>query len=139
MKKISHVIWLLFLAGNCFSQALQVTLTPSNYNGFNISCFGGQDGNITVNVSGGVPPYTYVWTTAGTSAASINLRAGYYAVRVTDSDSIQTTIQAEITLTEPEQLRVKLIPSIYPNDYNISCYNCYNGYITSDVSGGVEP
>ena len=38
-----------------------VTLTPSTFNGYNITCFGSQDGAIDASVSGGTAPYTYYW------------------------------------------------------------------------------
>lgn len=46
-----------------WGQGLSVTFTPSMYNGYNISCFGKKDGSIDVTVTGGVPPYTYQWST----------------------------------------------------------------------------
>ncbi len=41
-------------------QAQTLTLTPSNYNGTNVSCFGAQDGSINLSITGGTPPYTIV-------------------------------------------------------------------------------
>ncbi|MEZ5068401.1 MAG: SprB repeat-containing protein [Bacteroidia bacterium] len=40
------------------AQSLQVTLTASDYNGYNITCFGMQNGSVSISVSGGTPPYT---------------------------------------------------------------------------------
>ncbi|MBK8847279.1 MAG: SprB repeat-containing protein [Bacteroidetes bacterium] len=80
---------------------MNVTLTPSNYNGNNISCFGAQDGSINVTVSGGIPPYTYNWSNGFTSPNAIELPAGYY--RLTVRDAALNSVVKEITLIEPEQ------------------------------------
>jgi hypothetical protein len=47
------------------------------------------DGMATVNINGGVPPYTYLWSTspAQTDDTASGLCAGTYYVTVTDSDS----------------------------------------------------
>ncbi|MFH1320582.1 MAG: reprolysin-like metallopeptidase [Bacteroidota bacterium] len=52
-----------------------------------ISCNGGNDGDITVNASGGTPPYTYLWDDPGaqTTATATGLAAGTYNVTVTDA------------------------------------------------------
>lgn len=42
-------------------------------------------------------------------------------------------------LLEPNAIRVGLTPVVYPNDYNISCWECHNGMIYVDVSGGSAP
>ena len=52
----------------------------------NVSCSGGSDGEITAQVFGGWPPYTYVWSTGDTTATITGLPAGTYTVSVTDKD-----------------------------------------------------
>lgn len=91
----------------CFetnAQQLSLSTTPSNYNGYNISCFGNSDGFINLTITGGIPPYQILWSTADTIEDLENLPAGYYNVRVTDSDSLPQMVQVEITLTEPRQI-----------------------------------
>ncbi|RYZ44764.1 MAG: hypothetical protein EOP49_26490, partial [Sphingobacteriales bacterium] len=71
----------------------------------NASCFGASDGSVTVEASGGTPPYSYAWTNGGgTSATASNLVAGTYTVTVTD-DASATATQA-VTITEPAALTV---------------------------------
>ncbi|MBL8208810.1 MAG: SprB repeat-containing protein, partial [Blastocatellia bacterium] len=120
-----------------YAQSLQLTLTPSNYNNFNISCFGGRDGSIDLTVSGGQPPYAYEWSNGAGSEDLVNIAAGYYQVLVTDAGN--TAAEIGITLTEPEAMAVDFIISSYPNGYNVSCYNCFNGSILNLPSGGVPP
>ncbi len=117
------------------AQSPTVTLTPSQHNGYNITCFGKTDGSITANVIGGTPPYTYVWTNDQTTQNINNLAAGYYSVRVTDA--AMNGVEADITLTEPLLLELQTAVFAYPNGYNVSLYNAYNGSITVTVYGGV--
>ena len=56
-------------------------LTASISSVTNVSCFGGNDGTLTVSVSGGTPGYTYMWDnglSAGTSHS--NLSVGTYRI-----------------------------------------------------------
>ena len=45
-----------------FGQGLSLTLSPSNFNGVNVSCFGAKDGSIDLTVVGGLGPYNYSWS-----------------------------------------------------------------------------
>ncbi|MBP7167798.1 MAG: SprB repeat-containing protein [Bacteroidia bacterium] len=128
---------LLMAATDSRAQTLQLTLTPSNYNSYNISCFGFRDGSIDLTVTGGTAPYSYRWSTDDTTQDLSDLAAGYYQVIVTDRNN--TTTEIAITLTEPEMLINDFVVSSYPNGYNISCYDCFNGSIYNFPSGGVAP
>ncbi len=118
-------------------QAMQLSLTPSIYNGFNISCFGSRDGSVVLTVTGGVPPYTYNWSNGSNTKDISNVAAGYYRVTVVADDGEE--VEAEVTLIEPEAINIDQLISTYPNGYNISCYSCYNGSILLYPSGGVSP
>jgi hypothetical protein len=115
-------------------------ITSPQHNGYNISCASGDDGTARAEASGGVAPYTYYWWSENTESSEgqelSNVTAGIYHVAVKDANGAKTTGQIE--LTEPEPISAKLIPSIYPNRYNVSCYECANGTITAQVTGGVS-
>ncbi len=124
------------------AQNLNLQLTASDYNGYNISCFGGRDGAIDLTITGGTPPYRISWSTRDTIEDLTGLASGYYRVEVTDASPASTPVSAEITLTEPEALRVNLSFSTYQvngRDYNISLNGACNGWITANPTGGVEP
>ena len=117
---------------------MQATLNASNFNGYHIACFGQQNGTLSVSVAGGTPPYRYEWSNGDSVATLINLAAGYYFVRV--SDSSNQAAEAFITLTQPEPLQAeKPEPFIYGNDYNISSFGACNGMAPVVVTGGLQP
>jgi hypothetical protein len=52
----------------------------------NASCPGAQDGSISLIVSGGTAPYTYLWNTGAITQNLAGLAAGSYSVTVTDAN-----------------------------------------------------
>lgn len=117
---------------------LQITsITSSTHNGYNISCQGGSNGNINISVSGGVTPYSYNWSNGNLTEDIASLVANNYTVVVTDANGATAT--SNLTLTQPSAISISTTPSTYPNGYNVSCHNCFNGSITSSVSGGISP
>jgi hypothetical protein len=119
------------------SAQLTVDLTASNYNGFNISCFGKKDGSIDATVSGGTPPYSYTWSNGLSTQDISDLASGYYSLKVVDA--AYTMVVVDITLVEPQALTLTAEPFKYPGGTNISCYNCFNGSIDVTVVEGVPP
>jgi hypothetical protein len=120
--------------------ALEITsMNGTLHHGYHISCFDGNDGSIDVTVTGGVAPYSFDWygNINSFNEDVTNLKSGTYTVIVTDMLGIKDT--ASITLTQPPALFINLTPLVYPNDYNVSCFNCYNGKLTAAPSGGVLP
>ncbi|MBL0342657.1 MAG: SprB repeat-containing protein [Bacteroidetes bacterium] len=137
-KLIMLVAFLIFFQMEGFSQTL--TLTPSNFNGYNISCFGSATGSVNLTISGGTPPYTFEWSNAATTEDLTNVPAGYYRVSVDDADTLTSIVEAEITLTQPEPLEIgEVQPYVYPNNYNVSQFGACHGTIQINVSGGVVP
>lgn len=116
---------------------LQVSsITSTLHNGYNVSCNNGNNGNITIAVTGGVTPYRYQWNNGSFSQNLTNLTAGTYNVIVRDTNNASAI--AQITLTQPTVIAITATPSAYPDGYNVSCFHCYNGSITTSVSGGVS-
>ncbi len=98
----------------------------------NASCNGNADGGASAIVSGGTPPYTYVWNNGDTTASLVNIPAGTYTVTISDNNEY-TTVDS-ITVTEPQLLAINLIV-----DSNATCYEESNGGATAIVSGGTPP
>lgn len=132
------VTFLIFFQIEGFSQTL--TLTPSNFNGYNIDCFGSSSGSINLTITGGTPPYTIRWSNDVTTEDQTGLPAGYYVVEVDDSDSLTDVVFKDIMLTQPEPLQIgEMTPYLYQNGYNISDFGSCNGSVNYDVVGGVLP
>ncbi|WP_074780397.1 HYR domain-containing protein [Draconibacterium orientale] len=65
------------------------------------SCYGANDGSATMEVTGGTPPYTFIWDAATgdqRTATASNLAAGTYTVLVTDANGCSA---ATFTATIP--------------------------------------
>lgn len=109
-------------------------VVSSSYNGMNISCNGGSDGEATATASGGtvgINPYTYLW--GGAAGAQISniatgLAAGSYSVTATDANGCSDV--ASVTLTEPTAISATISSATDP-----SAGNC-DGTITAIGSGG---
>jgi len=100
-----------------------------------ISCFGLSNGSVTLQVTGGVPTFTYSWSNGSTSQNLSSVVAGTYSVVVTDGNNCKDT--AFVTLNEPTDL-VSAIDSVSNyNGYSVSCNGSTNGNIGISVSGGV--
>ncbi|MFM2208183.1 MAG: hypothetical protein RL213_2158 [Bacteroidota bacterium] len=61
-------------------------------------CPGSSDGNIQLNISGGVPPYSYLWSNGATAAQLSGLTPGTYSVTTTDANGCDTTATSVIGL-----------------------------------------
>ena len=97
----------------------------------NVTCFGGNDGSISVLLSGGVAPYNYSWSTGGNTNTVTGLSAGTYTVTVTDANNC--SVVENYTLTEPTQITLS-----FTSTENTNCTNC-DGTAMVVVSGGTVP
>lgn len=116
----------------------QVLLHPTQYEGgYNLSENGGNNGIIEVEITGGVPPYTCLWSNGSTSSDRISeLVAGTYSLTV--HDATNCTSSASVTLIEPTVLHLVSITSpLVVGSYNIGCG--FPGSISVNVAGGTPP
>jgi gliding motility-associated-like protein len=114
----------------------------SNYNGFNISCYGRADGFIRINLTSGTAPYVYLWQgLSGFSATTkdiTGLRSGQYILLVTDNNLC--TVQDTTTLTEPGELGMTITTSSsFTNGHNIDCAAGKTGTITVEATNNAGP
>ncbi|OFX17846.1 MAG: hypothetical protein A2033_05465, partial [Bacteroidetes bacterium GWA2_31_9] len=105
---------------------LSVTATPQN----STSC-GTSDGSVDIAVTGGISPYTFVWSNGATTQNIASVAAGQYYVTVTDANSCRTSQNAVVT--QPGTLLV------VSSETNTSCNGGNDGAINLTVSGGVSP
>ena len=109
-------------------QALAASVASSS----NLTCNSSADGDVTINVTGGVTPYTILWSNGNTGLSDSNLSAGLYTFTVTDAHSC--TDSASVTLTEP--LILNAVISSYSD---VNCNGGNDGSATVIVSGGTTP
>ncbi|PLX14467.1 MAG: hypothetical protein C0594_00015 [Marinilabiliales bacterium] len=95
------------------------------------SCFGGNNGEASVVVSGGTAPYSYLWETGETSNLAVDLSEGFYNVTITDSNGCE--IDKTIEITQPSELNVNI------NTNDVDCYGDCDGYAEAFASGGTVP
>ena len=102
----------------------------------NVSCNGGNNGQLSIAASNGLVPYAYSWKkngsniSIGTQSYIVGLEADIYRVVVTDNRGCQDSSTAEIT--EPTQL------SLSNTKQDPQCYGD-NGSITITAGGGTPP
>ncbi len=99
-----------------------------------ITCKGGSDGLVTINVSGGDSPYTFLWDDplAQTNNTATGLSAGTYTVIATDANGCQLT--QSFILNEPGALNT--INIVLAAQINVDCNGFNNGSATITVTGG---
>jgi gliding motility-associated-like protein len=106
-------------------------LSLSNSSQTNILCNGGSTGAAAVSASGGVAPYSYVWTpNVSTTNSASGLSVGSYTVNVTDANNC--TSQVTINIAEPSTPFVLTASNII----DVSCFGGSNGSVTITASGG---
>lgn len=86
-------------------------------------------GDVTVNVSGGTAPYTFLWSNGSTSQSQTGLAAGLYCVTVTDDNDCAAV--SCITVTSPLSVTVRTIDS--------QCAMLCDGSAMAEVFGGTAP
>jgi len=72
----------------------------ANLNVVNESYYQTNDGSATLNVAGGVSPYTYNWLNGGTTSSINNLSPGNYTVTIMDANSCSKTENFIITVVD---------------------------------------
>ena len=104
----------------------------------NVSCFDGTDGSIDITPSGGVPPYSYMWSKvedpgfSSTDEDLINISAGTYSVKITDSTTptnCSFTLD-NIVVEEPAEV------TIVTSSTNVSCNGDGDGSLSIDSYSG---
>lgn len=102
--------------------------------GTDVTCNGACDGSAFVTVTGGTPPFTYLWDDplAQTSDTAVGLCAGSYTVTVTDINGCDFI--APVTISEPDPIVIT-----FSGIVNLQCDGDCIGEATADVTGGVGP
>ncbi len=94
-----------------------------------VLCYGQSTGEIFMTVTGGTPPYTYIWSIGATTEDISGLAAGTYTLTVTDDNGC--TNETIVNVTQPDVLNAIVTSS------HVTCNGANDGsIIISDASGG---
>ncbi|MCX6270351.1 MAG: SprB repeat-containing protein, partial [Bacteroidetes bacterium] len=96
-----------------------------------VSCYGGSTGSIVQTVSGGTPPYTYLWQNGATTKDLTGIPMGSYAVTIYDHNFC--SINKIYIVTQPDAL------SLSGGTTPVSCFNGNDGTVSISISGGATP
>ncbi|BFO65401.1 SprB repeat-containing protein [Chryseobacterium sp. KCF3-3] len=103
-------------------------------------CFGANNGEIKIEVSGGKAPYNIVWSNGVTGLNNALIPSGVYTVTVTDANGC--SIFRNYTLTDPTQLTVNLGKDITlclgdTQTYNVAVGDPAASYQWKDQNGNI--
>jgi len=86
-------------------------------------------GNIFSNITGGTPPYEYLWNTGDIDSNLVDIPLGYYSLTVTDANGCVDSLTT--LLADPIQLTAEV--------NNLNCNTDTTGFVDLNVLGGIPP
>jgi hypothetical protein len=123
-------------ANNCVVTSTQFISEPALLNVTstinNVSCAGGNNGSISLNLTGGVSPYYIQWSNEATTSSIGNLAAGVYSVTVRDFNGC--TGVKTFTVTQP--LTPLIVNGVIAD---ASSSSSLNGSVDITPTGGTSP
>ncbi len=133
-------------ATGCISDTVTVSINPgssvsisgvvtSNYNGSDISCNGSSDGEVTVTISGGIPPYTlsvngtFFSNPTGSSEVVGGLADGSHSFEIVDGNGCSFT--DIVVVTEPSA-----VSHTFGGQSTVTCFGGSDGSLFITPFGG---
>ena len=98
-----------------------------------VSCFGRTDGEASVQVLGGTPPYRYAWSTGAQTEVITGLAPDMYSVTIIDGNDCRSS-SFSLIVGEPDSLIVTIDEN--RSTPNVKCSGDENGEIVLLISGG---
>lgn len=95
------------------------------------TCYDSSNASIDLTVTGGLPPYTYLWSSGQTSQDIAGVHAGIYNVLIDDVNGCTALVQGEIK--QPDNLTFGFAVS------EVSCKDNDDGKIVMFNSGATAP
>ncbi len=96
-------------------------------------CSIGELAEVDLNVSGGIPPYSFNWS-SGANSETVSLGDGIYTVIITDANGCSIT--ESITIDIQQGIQLNLFSSVLDGGFNIGCFNGFTGAINATILGG---
>ncbi|MFM7091105.1 MAG: SprB repeat-containing protein, partial [Bacteroidota bacterium] len=114
-----------------FEITAPAALAITSLNPTNLACFGVSTGSFSPAITGGITPYTYLWSNNATTKNLSNLAAGTgYSLTVTDAYQCTAT-SGPTTLTQPTALSISSAALT-----QVNCNGGSNGAIDLNIAGG---
>jgi len=102
---------------NNFSLTINIIEPPVTYpRQTNPTCSNNCNGNASVDVVGGLPPYSFAWSNGGTTQTITNLCIGTYTVAVTDANGCSSNAFTPVTAS-CFQIQSILVDGCSPNEW----------------------
>ncbi|MFT4753177.1 MAG: hypothetical protein ACI85Q_000715 [Salibacteraceae bacterium] len=96
------------------------------------STCGVPSGSATANVTGGINPYSYLWSDGQTTPVASALVGGGYTVTITDANSCMLVAMATVSDIGAPSITINV-------DSIVSCFGGSNGVFTASATGGSIP
>ena len=113
-------------------ETITTTFEVSDFNGFSLACFEGENGEIVPIPVGGIGPYSYRWNDGSQEASRQQLAAGDYFVTITDAVGCEQEANTSLSQPPPIMMRTSFIAP--------SCEGLATGQVAlEEISGGVPP
>lgn len=97
-----------------------------------VSCNGGADGRITLQIEGGLPPYDIKWFDGSKLLSQNNLTKGNYTVEITDQSCGSPSVYRSVFVDEPDSITITL------ETEDAKCFDGF-GQIEYQIEGGTPP
>ncbi|MEQ8705933.1 MAG: choice-of-anchor L domain-containing protein [Phaeodactylibacter sp.] len=94
-----------------------------------VECFGERSGGASIEVSGGLPPYTYLWSNGAETPNIEAVAAGAYTVSITDAANCTQT--ETLIIEQPDTALAAIVEGL-----DVSCFGEEDGRIEISASGG---
>ncbi len=96
----------------------------------NVRCFGASTGAILLDIRGGTPPYSYLWSNGSSQATLSNVPASSYSVTVSDSNNCSSI------LTNLQIIQNSPVTVLLDSLTNLRCPGSTGGYLSVRAEGG---
>ena len=111
----------------------------SDYNGYEVSCYQGNDGIVSLTASGGVQPYNILFNNASIQNGEIINGLSEQQLNYSFTDANGCIVENSGSLNDPPQLSSTISIISNYNGSSISCYDAADGQAQIQVVGGVSP
>lgn len=119
-------------SNNCFYEMFLEIVEPDlleiEYTYNVVSCAGGIDGNILVDITGGNPAYSTTWSNGDLTEDLLNIPADVYQLIVVDTKGCTDSILVDVA--QPDSIQIDFDVD------EVSCIDNYDGVAYANPSGG---